>query len=84
METVNHFALTREQLALLGGGEVGYIRELGGEAASKLLGPKMAVPKDAKLFCLYAANGAPMSISGTLSGALANAAENEIKPVTVH
>ena len=84
METVNHFALTREQLALLGGGEVGYIRELGGEAAAKLLGPKMAVPKDAKLFCLYAANGAPMSISGTLSGALANAAENEIKPVTVH
>ena len=84
METAARLELTIEQLAHLGGGEVGYIREMGGEAASKLLGPKMAVPKDAKLFCLFAANGAPMSISGSLSGALANAAENEIKPVSVH
>ena len=84
METITRIELTSEQLALLGGGEVGYIKEIGGEAAQKLLGPNMAVPKDAKLFCLFAANGAPMSISGTLSAALANAAENEIKPVSVH
>jgi hypothetical protein len=84
METMNRIDLTIEQLAHLGGGEVGYIREMGGAAASKLLGPKLAVPADAKLFCLFAANGAPMSISGNLSAALASAAENEIKPVSVH
>ena len=84
MESISRIELSAEHFARLGGGEVGYIRELGGEAASKLLGPKMAVPRDAKLFCLFAANGAPMSISGNLSGALASAAENEIKPVSVH
>lgn len=84
METVSRFDFSAEQLALLGGGEVGYIKEIGGEDASKLLGPQMAVPKDAKLYCLFAANGAPMSISGTKAAALANAAEHEIKPVSLH
>ena len=76
--------ISDRDLALLGGGTLGYIREIGATDAIKLLGPKINVPDDAKLFCLYAADGTPMSISGTREAALANAIEHELLPMSVH
>jgi hypothetical protein len=76
--------LTPEDLALIGTGELGYIREIGASEAVKLLGKKAAIPNDAKLFCLYAADGTPMSISGNREGALASAMEHEVKTMSVH
>jgi hypothetical protein len=76
--------LSPQDLAALGGGEMGYIREIGKTEAVKLLGPKVTVPKDAKLFCLYAADGTPMSISGSREAAVGSAFENEIMPMSVH
>ncbi|MBL8908764.1 MAG: DUF1150 family protein [Rhizobiales bacterium] len=76
--------VSAQDLAILGGGTLGYIREIGATDAIKLLGPKINVPDDAKLFCLYAADGTPMSISGTREAAVANAMEHELLPVSVH
>jgi hypothetical protein len=76
--------LSPQDLAALGGGEMGYIREIGKTEAVKLLGPKIVVPPDAKLFCLYSADGTPMSISGSREAAMGSAFENEIMPVSVH
>jgi len=76
--------VSAQDLAILGDGTLGYIREIGATDAVKLLGPKINVPDDAKLFCLYAADGTPMSISGTREAALANAMEHELLPVSVH
>jgi len=76
--------LSPQDLAALGGGEMGYIREIGTTEAVKLLGPKVIVPPDTKLFCLYAADGTPMSISGSREAAMGSAFENEIMPVSVH
>jgi hypothetical protein len=84
MENVQRIEITTEQLAILGGGEVAYIREIGSSEALKLLGPKIEVPKDAKLFCLYGADGTPLSISGSRDAALANASQHELKTVSVH
>ena len=75
---------TDQQFAMLGGGQVGYIREIAGTEAVRMLGPKVNVPGNAKLFCLHAADGTPLSISGTRDAAIANANENEIKMVSVH
>jgi hypothetical protein len=76
--------LSPEDLARLGMQEFGYIREIGTEEASKLLGPRAVLPVDARLYCLYAADGTPMSISGNLEGALASAMQHEMQTMTVH
>ena len=57
--------LTPEDLALLGGGALGYIREIELDEAKKLLGGQAKVSPNSKLFCLYGADGTPVSISGS-------------------
>jgi hypothetical protein len=76
--------VTPEDLALLGAGYFGYIREIGSTEAAKLLGGNVAVPENARLFCLYAANGTPISISGNREGAVASAMEHEMLTMSVH
>jgi hypothetical protein len=76
--------VSAQELAILGDGALGYIREIGATDAVKLLGPKVNVPDGAKLFCLYGADGTPVSISGTREAALANAMEHELLPMSVH
>jgi hypothetical protein len=71
------------EFARLGGGQVAYIREINHERAAVLLG-EAAVPSGMKLFCLYAADGTPMAISGSHEAAVANAFQHELEPVTVH
>jgi hypothetical protein len=78
------FELSPEDLGRLGAGAFGYIREIGSTEALKLLGPYASVPKDAKLFCLYSADGTPMSISGNREGAIASAMEHEMQTMSVH
>lgn len=76
--------LTPEDLGQLGAGDFGYIREIGTTEAVKLLGTRAKVPADTTLFCLYAADGTPMSISGNREGAIASAMEHEMLTVSVH
>jgi hypothetical protein len=77
--------LTPEDLAVLGGGALGYIREIEAEEAERLLGGQVKqVSGDTKLFCLYAANGAPISISGSREAAIGSAFEHELLPMSVH
>ena len=73
-----------EELTHLGDGVLGYIREIDGADASRLLGDQVKVAPDAKLFCLYQADGTPISISGTREGAMGSAAEHELMPMSVH
>jgi hypothetical protein len=77
-------AIASEELAMLGNGALGYIREIEPGHAAKLLGPQINVPGDIRLYCLYGADGTPMSISGSVEAAFAAAREHELTPVTVH
>ena len=76
--------MSRQDLARLGGGAVAYIREIGGSEAIRLLGTKPEVPPDAKLFCLYNADGTPVSISGSREAAIGSAFEHELMQMSVH
>jgi hypothetical protein len=76
--------LTAQDLAMLGEGALGYIREIEAKEARRLLGRQAKVAPDAKLFCLYNANGAPISISGSREAALGSAVEHELMPMSVH
>lgn len=76
--------LSPAELAQLGGGALAYIREIEGKEAIRLIGGQAAVPPDAKLFCLYAADGTPVSISGSREAAIGSAFEHELLPMSVH
>jgi len=76
--------LSPEDLARLGGGALAYIREIDGEDAVKLLGGNALIPPSARLFCLYGADGTPVSISDSRDGAIGSAFEHELMPMSVH
>jgi hypothetical protein len=83
-ETDKKFEIASEELAMLGNGALGYIREIEPDNAAKLLGPQINVPGDIRLYCLYGADGTPMSISASFEAAFAAARQHELTPVTVH
>jgi hypothetical protein len=83
-ETEKKFEIATEELAMLGNGALGYIREIEPDSAAKLLGPQINVPGDIRLYCLYGADGTPMSISASFEAAFAAARQHELTPVTVH
>ena len=72
------------EFARLGGGAVGYIREIDTTRAQMLLGGETLVPPGQQLFCLYNADGTPIAISGSREAAIANAFEQELQPMAVH
>ena len=76
--------MTAEELAALGGGVFAYVRKIAGAEASAMLGGDMKIPPDAELYCLYNANGAPISISQDYGSALGSAQEHELTPASVH
>jgi len=71
-------------LAALGGGVIGYVREIEGADAVKLLGERIEVPPDAKRYCLYDADGSPISISVSREAAFSSAMEHELVAASVH
>jgi hypothetical protein len=83
-EIEKKFEIATEELAMLGNGALGYIREIEPDSAAKLLGPQINVPGDIRLYCLYGADGTPMSISASFEAAFAAARQHELTPVTVH
>lgn len=76
--------LSPADLAHLGDGDLGYIREIALNEAQRLLGDQASVAPDSKLFCLYNADGTPVSISGSREAALGSAFEHELMAMSVH
>ena len=77
-------AVSPEELAQIGNGAVSYIKEVEGREVLKYLGPSAQVEPDDKLYCLFNANGAPISISGTREAAEVSANEHELVAASVH
>jgi hypothetical protein len=78
------FELSPEELAQLGNGALSYIREIEGREVIRMVGPQARVLPDAKLFCLFNANGSPISISGTREAAADSAVEHELVAISLH
>jgi len=76
--------LSPQDLAMLGEGDLGYIREIELQEAQRLLGGQASVAPNSKLFCLYNADGTPVSISGSREAALGSAFEHELMAMSVH
>ena len=84
MELKKSADLTPQDLALLGEGALGYIREIEINVARRLLGGEASVSPESRLFCLYNADGTPVSISASKEAAMGSAYEHELMAMSVH
>lgn len=83
--TDNHeHALTPEAFAVLGGGQVAYVREIKPEEVKTLFPQAPMIAPGMKLFSLHAADGTPIIVTDSREAAVANAREHELDMVSVH
>ena len=75
---------TPEMLAALGAGHVAYVKPIMSEDAMRLYPQLGEIRPGLKLFTLNAADGTPIMISDSAEGAVANAWEQELEPVSLH
>ncbi len=76
--------LTKEELAHMGEGAIGYVRKMRSEdMATRFPGIPGLLP-GLELWALFAANGTPILIADARDAAMQGAAENELVPVSLH
>jgi hypothetical protein len=80
----NNTELTKEALAVLGGGEIAYVRPIRSEEVRTLFPQAPKLAPGLKLFSLHAADGTPIMITDSREAAEANAREHELDAVSVH
>ena len=68
-------------LANMGMGEVAYVRELPAQEVEQLIGQKIDADPATPLFCLYLADGTPVSVSDSREAAIANAIEHDLAAI---
>jgi hypothetical protein len=84
MTNHNEVALTPEAFAVLGGGQVAYVREIKPEEVKTLFPQAPLMAPGMKLFSLHAADGTPIIVTDSREAAIANAREHELDTVSVH
>lgn len=84
MTNHNEHILTAEAFAVLGGGQVAYVREIKSEEVKTLFPQAPMIAPGTKLYSLHAADGTPIIVTDSREAALANAREHELDTVSVH
>jgi hypothetical protein len=76
--------MSLKELALLGDGEVAYIKQLDSDAATELFPALDDAPEGIDLYAVLGADGTPIALTDSRGAAIANAIENDLVPVSVH
>lgn len=76
--------MSLKELALLGDGEVAYIKQLDSDAATELFPALDDAPEGIDLYAVLGADGTPIALTDSRNSAIANALENDLVPVSVH
>ena len=84
MEQKLNVSVSPEQLQAIGNGFLAYVKPIGTDDAARMLGQRVEAGPEGKLFVLFNANGAPISISQTFEAAIGNAEEHELVAARVH
>ncbi len=84
MTNHNEHVLTPEAFAVLGGGQVAYVREIKSEEVKTLFPQAPMIAPGTKLYSLHAADGTPIIVTDSREAALANAREHELDTVSLH
>jgi hypothetical protein len=76
--------LTPEAFAVLGGGELAYVKSVRSEDVKDLFPQAPELAPGMKLFALHAADGTPIMLTDSRESALASAREHELNAVSLH
>lgn len=80
----NETSLSPEAFAVLGGGEIAYVRPIRSEEVKSLFPQAPSLAPGLQLFSLHAADGTPIMLTDSREAAIANAWSNELQAVSVH
>lgn len=76
--------LTPEAFAILGGGEIAYVKSVRSEDVKGLFPQAPELAPGLKLFTLHAADGTPIMLTDSRESAIASAREHELDTVSLH
>ena len=76
--------MSPKELALLGEGEVAYIKQVDFDDAERLFPALDDTPEGIDLFAVLGADGTPIALTDSRNAAIANAIENDLVPLSVH
>jgi len=76
--------ISREALAVLGGGKIAYLRTVRSEDVQREFPQAPALEPGTLLYALHAADGTPIMLTDSREAALANAWSQELETVRVH
>jgi hypothetical protein len=82
--TNENLKLSPEAFAVLGGGQVAYVREIKPEDVKDMFPQAPQIAPGMRLFSLHAADGTPIIVTDSREAAIANAREHELDTVSVH
>jgi hypothetical protein len=82
--TSNEPMISREALALLGGGKIAYVTAIRSEDVQKHFPQAPQLAPGTELFALHAADGTPIMLTDSREAAIANAWSQELETVSVH
>jgi hypothetical protein len=80
----NETSLSPEAFAVLGGGEIAYVRPIRSEEVKSLFPQAPSLAPGLQLFSLHAADGTPIMLTDSREAAEANAREHELETMSVH
>lgn len=83
-DTHTDHQISPEALAVLGGGEIAYVRSIRSEDVQALFPQAPEIAPGMTLFTLHAADGTPIMLTDSREAALANAKEHQLVTVSVH
>lgn len=77
-------ALTTEEFASLGGGQIAYVRAMRSEDVHRIFPQAPEIQAGIKIYALLAADGSPILLTDSRDAAVAGAWENELATVALH
>ena len=72
------------EFALLGDGQVAYIKQMTTAEAGKMFPAIQGIPKGIALFALHAADGTPLALTDSMQAALSHAMDDELMVARLH
>jgi hypothetical protein len=81
---MKQIAISPEALALLGDGEIAYLKTIRSEDVHTLFPQVPEIEPGLKLFALHAADGTPIMLTDSREAAIANAVSQKLETVSVH
>ena len=76
--------MSKQDLAVLGGGKVAYIKTMTSEEAKAMFPAVEGLPQGINLYSLHAADGTPIALTDTRQAAVGHALGDELEIASLH